>query len=47
MFYVMWKDCRHVRDGEKQRKLLGEGPVMLDQKNTREGRERKVRLICR
>ena len=43
MFYVMWKDRRHVGDGEKQRKLLGEGLGMLDQKNNKERRERKVR----
>ena len=47
MFYVMWKDRRHVVDGEKQRKLLGEGLVMLDQKNNKERRERKVRVIFR
>ena len=45
MFYVMWKDRRHVGDGEKQKKLSGEGLVMLDQKNNKERRERKAREI--
>ena len=45
MFYVMWKYCRHVWDGEKQKKLSGECLVMLDQKDSKERSERKSREI--
>ena len=45
MFYVMWKYCRHVWDGEKQKKLSGECLVILDQKDSKKRSERRSREI--